>query len=637
MRKKKILFHSNHCKVFTGFGKNAKNILKYLYDTDNYEIVELSNGLKYSDPKLKYLPWKCYGGLPDSPEVHAEWSKDASRARIMNYGGATIDEVIREERPDIYIGAEDIWAFGDFYKRKWWSKLNCMIWTTLDSLPILPEAIAAAPQIKHYFVWATFAERALRKLGHKHVKTMRGSLDTTIFNPLPDSQKKHLRSRFNLDSNFIIGFVFRNQLRKSVPNLLDGFKSFAENNPLSQAKLLLHTHWSEGWDIPRLLEEKGINNEDVLTTYFCHKCNAYEIKPFKGQQQDCRFCGGAKTQITTNVDHGVMDSQLNEIYNLMDVYCHPFTSGGQEIPVQEAKLTELITLVTDYSCGEDCCTEESGGLPLNWTEYREPGTQFIKATTDPSHISQQLQAVYDMPFDEKRKVEKLSRQWVIDNFSVKAIGQQLEAELDKMPLIDWDFDFTEERRHPEYIPPPIEDDGAWIIDIYKNILNMDVTPNDQGFKDWSQALREGRKREDILNFFQETARKENLSKGEEVSAGLTALIDDKKEKRLVVVMPGSIGDVYMMTGLLPSLSEVYPEYAIYFATDPKYFDIIKGNPHVYKAIPYHPKFDDLLFLEGHGSHAGFFDIAFLPNVGTQRIFNYQHNAQDKIQFDLCTS
>ena len=74
----------------------------------------------------------------------------------------------------------------------------------------------------------------------------------------------------------------------------------------------------------------------------------------------------------------------------MDVYCHPFTSGGQEIPIQEAKLTELITLVTNYSCGEDNCTPQSGGLPLEWNEYREPGTQFIKASTIPSSISKQL-------------------------------------------------------------------------------------------------------------------------------------------------------------------------------------------------------------------------------------------------------
>ena len=84
---------------------------------------------------------------------------------------------------------------------------------------------------------------------------------------------------------------------------------------------------------------------------------------------------------TTNIKAGVNESQLNEIYNLMDVYCHPFTSGGQEIPVQEAKLTELITLVTNYSCGEDCCGPDTGGLALDWAEYREPGTQFIKAST----------------------------------------------------------------------------------------------------------------------------------------------------------------------------------------------------------------------------------------------------------------
>ena len=92
----------------------------------------------------------------------------------------------------------------------------------------------------------------------------------------------------------------------------------------------------------------------------------------------------------------------------MDVYCHPFTSGGQEIPIQEAKLTELITLFTNYSCGEDCCTKESAGLPLNWTEYREPGTQFIKASTSPDSIAYQLKKVFKMSAaKEKSGVKKL--------------------------------------------------------------------------------------------------------------------------------------------------------------------------------------------------------------------------------------
>ncbi|HAB26954.1 MAG TPA: hypothetical protein DCE27_03720, partial [Xanthomarina gelatinilytica] len=139
-----------------------------------------------------------------------------------------------------------------------------------------------------------------------------------------------LRSKYNIHPNdFIIGFVFRNQLRKSVPNLLEGYKLFLDKNPDSRAKLLFHTSWGEGWDIPRLLKEKGIDSNNVLTTYYCKSCTEFEIKKFTQHKEDCRFCGAEKTQETTNVKHGVSEEQLNLIYNLMDTYCHPFTSGGQ--------------------------------------------------------------------------------------------------------------------------------------------------------------------------------------------------------------------------------------------------------------------------------------------------------------------
>ena len=179
-------------------------------------------------------------------------------------------------------------------------------------------------------------------------------------------------------------------MRKSVPNLIDGFKKFINEFPLSKAKLFLHTSWAEGWNIPSLIAEKQINPSDIITTYYCNKCKSYHISSYKGQKKSCPKCGSEDSCNTPTIANGVSESQLNEIYNLMDVYCHPFTSGGQEIPIQEAKLCELITLVTNYSCGEDHCTPESGGLPLDWAEYREPGTQFIKASTSPDSIFKNL-------------------------------------------------------------------------------------------------------------------------------------------------------------------------------------------------------------------------------------------------------
>ena len=67
MSKKKILFHSNHSKAFTGFGKNCKNILSHLYSTGKYEVIEVCNGFTKDSPNLSKLPWKCIGTLPSDP------------------------------------------------------------------------------------------------------------------------------------------------------------------------------------------------------------------------------------------------------------------------------------------------------------------------------------------------------------------------------------------------------------------------------------------------------------------------------------------------------------------------------------------------------------------------------------------
>lgn len=442
---KKILIHSNNTKAFTGFGKHTKNIMRYLQATNKYEIIEFANGTTWGDPQMDLRPWKAQGSLPNDRATINDLKTNPEKSRAAAYGCEMIDEAIKEYKPDIYLGIEDIWGFTNYWKKPWWNKINHMIWTTLDSQPILPLAMEAAPETKNFHVWASFAERDMVKAGQGHVKTLHGTVNTEDFNRFTEEDRKRLRSRFGLSDEFIVGFVFRNQLRKSVPNLLEGFKIFKKDCP--KAKLLLHTHWIEGWDIPRLIEEKEIDPKDILTTYFCSECKNYDIRPYSGQEQNCRFCGAKKTVNTTNVKQGVDEEQLNQIYNLMDVYCHPFTSGGMEIPIFEAKLTGLITLVTSYSCGEDSCTSESGSFPLDWSEYREPGTQFIKASTYPSSIAKQLKKVWNMDPNKRSQIGWKARKWVEDNYSTEVVGKKLEEILDKMPEIDYDFDWDKEKQN----------------------------------------------------------------------------------------------------------------------------------------------------------------------------------------------
>jgi glycosyltransferase involved in cell wall biosynthesis len=634
MKKIKVLYQSDFSLAKTGFGRAARALLTYLYKTNKYEIVHYACGIPDGHPELNKTPWKTIGALPSSQKEIEEINKDPNLARAASYGAYRIDEVINQEKPDVYIAVQDIWGVDFAIEKKWFNKINSVIWTTLDSLPILPTAVEKAKRIKNYWIWSNFATKALHELGHNHVKTMHGPIESSSFFKLDKTQRQELRSRFSIPQDaFIIGFVFRNQLRKSVPSLLEGYALWKKSNPsIKNTYLLLHTHWGEGWNIHKLALELGVDPKEILTTYICKNCGNYEVKNFNGQDLDCVFCGATKSQTTTNVGLGVTEQQLNEVYNLMDVYCHPFTSGGQEIPIQEAKLTELITLVTNYSCGEEMCEPDAASLELDWSEYREHGTEFIKASTKPSSVAKQINKVYNMSPSKRDELGKKAREWTIKNFSIENVGKDIQFFIDTSSFTQYDFNEKEEKKNPHAHIPDIQDDGDFILYMYHNILKMrGIDKNDDGYKYWEQELSKGAKRQDIEKYFRQVASKELK---EEKTDFDSLLSNDDEGKRILFVMPQSAGDVFWTTSLFKSIKDMYPDYNLYYATKKEYMDVLEGNPYVHKTIEYNPIMDNLLWSEGAANHKGYFEITFLPFIGTQRILNYLHNGKDKLAFDI---
>ena len=633
-KKLKLLFQTDSSLAKTGFGRNAKAVLSHLYNTGKYDITHYCIGVNYSNPELKRTPWKSVGCLPDSQQEVDQLNRDPNVARLAGYGSHYLDKVVKDTKPDVYIAVQDIWGVDFAVDKIWFNKINSAIWTTLDSLPILPTAIEKAQRIKNYWIWSNFATKALHELGHKHIKTLEGAIDQKQFYRLEDEKRKELRTRFGLHEDFYVaGFVFRNQLRKSVPNLLEGFSLFLKKNRKTKAFLLLHTSWAEGWNIHRLAGEYGVPHERILTTYMCKACGNYHIMPFVGQDQSCPYCGEQKGMCTTGVGFGITEEQLNEVYNLMDVYVHPFTSGGQEIPVQEAKLTELITCVTDYSCGEDLCEQGSGSLNLNWHEYREHGTEFRKASTDPKSICNKLEETLKMNPKKRRSLEKKARQWTIDKFSVDTIGKKLEDFLDSCEPTDYDFSLKEEERDPNFAIPEIENDSDWLVCMYHNMLRMKhITPEDEGHKYWMREMTKGAKRDQVERYFRQVAAKENAQQLEK-SKTIESFIDKNDGgKRILYVMPESAQDVYMSTSLFRSMKETYPDHKIYVSTNQENFEILDANPYVHSVMPYSPQMDQIFSLQGTSNHDGFFDMAFLPYFTTQRNPTYSHNGLDKIAY-----
>jgi len=635
MKKKRILYQSDSALAKTGFGRCAKALLTYLYKTGKYEIFHYCGGTKWSDVSLMRTPWESFGTLPDNDTELQNINRDPNSGRAASYGAHYLNRAIERAKPDIYIAAQDIWGVDFALGRNWFNKINSVFWTTLDSLPILPSAIDAADKVKNYWIWSNFATKELHRLGHEHVKTMHGPVDEKFFMPLGLETKQEMREKFGIPKDlFVIGYVFRNQLRKSVPNLLEGYALWKKKYHVRKSALLLHTHFGEGWQIKKLAGEYGVPLDEILTTYVCRGCKNYEVTQFSTVEKNCRWCKGEKSAITANIGCGVTEFQLNDIYNLMDVYCHPFTSGGQEYPIQEAKLAGLITLVTNYSCGEEMCETGAASFPLEWSEYTEHGTEFRKASTLPKSIAKQIQKVYVMKPEARLEMGSRGREWALKNYSISSVGEQIEKFLDSCEPVNWDNISIEELpKDPFYQMPKIEDQKDWLLHLYHNILNMEqIDEKDEGYKYWEQQIARGSSREQVEEEFKKVAMEDHKKRSGVKFEDI--LGKDDEGKRLLYVMPHSGTDVFLSTGLFRSIKEQYPDYNLYVATSPNFFEILEANDYVYKVIPYTSQMDDLLWCEGFNDHKGYFEVSYLPHFSTRKNLDYLHNGKDKIALDL---
>jgi glycosyltransferase involved in cell wall biosynthesis len=638
-RKRRILYISDYAGAFTGFGKNTKLLLKYLNSTGKYEILNAAQGMPKRGGHEKRYPWKTIGVLPDDPNKIAQINQDPNMARMASYGEAEIDSIVNDFKPDVIFSVNDTWGSQYVINKKFFNFIPTVCWNTFDSLPLLPDTVKNAEKIKHYWTWSDFARKEFSKLGHENVKNQYPLVNTDNFYKLPEDKINEILTRNNLPlDSFIIGFVFRNQLRKLINTQIEAYAQFKRVNPeVKNTFLYTHTHYGEGWDIHRLCEQYGVDKNEVLCTYICKETKQYFILPYRGQDIQNPLTG-QNTLITTNVGLGVSDEQLNEIYNIFSLYSHPATSGACELPNVEAALTEKIITTAAYSFGEDIIEKNEGSIPIKFTFYTEHGTQFLKSQPSTSSLSQIFKKVYDMPKEKRRKMEQASRQWALDNYSIEINGKKIEEFIDSCPVIEDEsiFEFKEEKKNPNPSAqiPPNDDTREWIKSLYKYILDRDVTNEDEGLRHWEQQIANKTPKDQIENYFRSVAQNE-LAKENAIS--IEDLFDkDEGLTRVLIVQPESLGDIFLVTALFESIRNRYPSetHKIYFATKPQYQEIIDGNPYIDKWIPYHQSMDSALAMEGAGPHKGVCDIVYHPYFSTQRLLDYTHNGIDKIDLSL---
>lgn len=503
MEKKRVGIVTSALFLRTGFTTNARALIPYLYKTGKYEIFHLNQGIGDGHPDFLRYPWKSEGALKvgEFDQNRFNQPQEEGFRRAVSYGNLSVQNFIINNKLDALIHIEDIWsADNNFYiNSKWFPKLknNFLHWTTIDSLPVLPQLKEQAEKMPNLWAWASFAKNALDKEDinkYGHVKYVPGCLNTNCYKPIDLKEKSDLRKSFNIPEDcFVFLFLGRNQLRKLFPACLESLARFKSKYPeyANKIKLFFHCSWSEqaGWPLERLMTDFNISKEDVLTTYYCRQCGKWEIKPFVGEDQNCRFCNSERSQATAGVASTVSDEDLSKIYGVSDGCLSVFTSGGLEMHSVQSILCGKPLLCSEYSCGEDFVKNDFV-FKLDGSFTYEVQTGFKKHVPNQDTIVEFFKIIIEMSPEQREEITTKARNWAIQTFSVETIGPIVENWLDSRQPHNWDFtiDNSIDIKNPNAVIPSIENDMEWLIYMYDKILNMKVDANDSGVIYWHKML-----------------------------------------------------------------------------------------------------------------------------------------------------
>src|SRR5436309_167189 len=106
-RKKRILLvGESSSSLNSGFSIQSYEILKYLYNTNKFEIFELARYCSWNEPKLLNVPWKVYTCEPHPKDDFGQWRyKNSPDAQ---FGEAVFEQTLLDCKCDVVFDFTDI-------------------------------------------------------------------------------------------------------------------------------------------------------------------------------------------------------------------------------------------------------------------------------------------------------------------------------------------------------------------------------------------------------------------------------------------------------------------------------------------------------------------------------------------------
>lgn len=370
--KKRIFIANDASFLNTGYAIYGKEILTRLHNSGKYEVAELGLYCDAKNPSIKNIPWKFY---PNAVGIQDDRYARYKSNNLNQFGLWRFNRCLVDFKPHIVFDIKDYWMFSYQETSPYKKYFNWIIMPATDSAPPKLEWLYTFSNADMVVPYTQWAKNTLSNACGKHInlfpKIANAGINPEEFYPI-ENKAEHKKKYFGKDLA-VTGLVMRNQKRKLLPDILLVFKKYLESLKQSgltelynNSVLYLHTTYPEenGWSLPELLLEYEVLDR-VYLTYFCRKCNKFFPAKFQNSLTVCKHCN-SKTATVSNAMNGVDTKQLNEIYNLFDLFIQYAICEGFGMPQVEAAACGLQIASVDYSAMSEIAESVNGiKIPVN--------------------------------------------------------------------------------------------------------------------------------------------------------------------------------------------------------------------------------------------------------------------------------
>lgn len=391
-KKIKVLFMGDSLTFPTGYSRQTKDLMKYLQNTGDYELLHFSWGYRGK-------PLKSFETLDGS------WKfKDITMLPMgnKNFGQDRLALYINTYEPDIVIVVCDSFMLYPWVLNMTFNPAISFLWFPSDGGGFPRDCEKVVQKFDVPVAFTKYAQGQLSDLHNITTEQIWEAADPNIYHPLSNTHELKVKwskrcknckgQHVDLTKRRILFCNSRNQGRKMLAEDVKCFSKVVHTKGFEDCVLLFNSD----------------PNDAAAHTNLANVARLHKV-------DDCVLF----TDMVNYIE-GLSDSEVNELYNIGDIFVLLTSGEGFGLIYAEASMAGKCVVTTDYTNAREILPH-GVFIPLdaelmgNW--------EVDRAIASISKGAEIIKDLLSKP-EEIKKRGLLSREWAINNLAPHIIGKQ---------------------------------------------------------------------------------------------------------------------------------------------------------------------------------------------------------------------